>query len=159
MSDLAQAERALERAAHQENVWPDLRLFVDTIRELADDPQRLRTPEAEQFLRSTAPRLSDASLALGSLIHEAEGLVGQEFFGNEWLGVCERRTDIEWLRTLYRELLGEDIDFLLDVESLDDMIRQKGEHEGGNVAPDRIPKSVPASHWWWWYPKSPPEQR
>ena len=56
----------------------------------------------------------------------------------------ERRLQI--LQTLF---------FAIGRETVDDLLRQKGDHEGG-LRPEQIPPGTPTSHWWWWYPAPPP---
>jgi hypothetical protein len=69
---------------------------------------------------------------------------------DEWRYVCERRSSIEFLKTLFDV---SEMEERLDTEEVDDLLRDRGGEEGpANV----VPEGIPNSHWWWWYPKQPP---
>lgn len=100
------------------------------------------------------PLVEDARVALGQYVSGVERFIDQEFYGDEWYGVAERRSKIEFIRTLYRDLLDVDWESFLAIENIDHVLKQRGDIEGP-VALERIPPGTPLSHWWWWYPKDP----
>ena len=110
----------------------------------------------QQFLRETTPLLRKAYLPLGDYISTLERLVGQELYGDDWFRICQRRSEIEFVQDLYKDLGEIEWNIFLDVENVDYMLKRCGDEEGP-VARERVPPGTPASHWWWWYPQNPPE--
>ncbi|WP_299150683.1 hypothetical protein [uncultured Tateyamaria sp.] len=70
----------------------------------------------------------------------------QELTGNDWITICQRRSNIEAFNDLFADHVADDK--LIDTEELDDDIRAKAEFEA-MPNPDRTPSDLPASHWWW----------
>ena len=153
--ELAAACDALRRASSEDRVTDDLRDYLDIVAKLSRDPQETTSPEFQGFVRETAPLVEGARVALGQYVSGVERFIGQEFYGDEWYGVAERRSKIEFVRTLYHDLLDVDWESFLAIDNLDHVLKQRGNIEGP-VAPERIPSGTPLSHWWWWYPRDPP---
>lgn len=143
--------RSVERAEDVISVFMRhlyrLGLEVDTV-----DPGELGI-----FLKDTSRLILEASNPLHCYLFDAENILTNEFYDNEWIRVCQKRSTIEFLRYLYFDYIDTDWDLFMDCENLDDMLSQKGDFEGGWVDP--IPKGIPVSHWWWWYPEKPPAHR
>ncbi len=109
----------------------------------------------DQFVAATAPSIADARAALVDYMLALDELVTSTFYGDEWLEACVRRSRLESARVLWAAQLGGPGAPFIDCETLDDLLRQKGDHEGG-LRLDQIPPGTPTSHWWWWYPSAPP---
>jgi hypothetical protein len=153
--DLTTAREALRIASSDTSATDDLRTFLEVVTKICRDPAAAASPEFRQFIRDTSPLIDEARVPLGKHIRETERFIAQEFHGDEWYGVAERRSEIEFVRTLYNGLSNSSHSAFTDVENLDHILKQKGDQEGP-VASERIPTVTPSSHWWWWYPKLPP---
>lgn len=111
--------------------------------------------DRDGFIEAAAPHLDAAKFAIAGCVDRLDRLLTTTFYGDEWQWACEQRSRLEALRTLWPGPLDEVGLFFFDVEGVDDLLRQKGRHEGG-LRPDQIPPGTPTSHWWWWYPAPPP---
>jgi len=152
MFDVAEA---LRRAANEPDVTDDLHAFLDALAAYGREPAQLATGDGRESLWQTAPLIQAARIPLHHYLDSAERFARQEFYGDDWRGAAERRSKLEFVRSLYLELTDVDWDTFLDTEDLDHVLRGKGQDEGG-LSPDQVPFGTPASHWWWWYPQSPP---
>jgi len=149
------AVEALHRAANEPMVSDDLHAFLEALAGYGRDPAQLATHDGREFLRQTAPLIQAARVPSHDYLDSAERLARQEFHGDEWRGAAERRSKLEFIRNLYRDLTEVDWDTFLDAEDLDRVLRGKGQDEGA-LSADQIRSGTPASHWWWWYPQNPP---
>lgn len=157
MIDFAQANDALRRASTDE-VTDELLEFLGAVADLGRDPALAASPDAKAFLQDTAPLIRPRRVALHEYVATAERIARQEFHGDDWRRLCERRSTIELVRSFYRDLVDVDWDeSFMDVSDLDHVMRGKGEEEGF-LKPEQIPANTPRSHWWWWAPKPPPDQ-
>ena len=111
--------------------------------------------DREAMVAAAAPLMADIKPALTAYGDRLERLLLSTFHGHEWVAACERRTRLEAVCTLWADQLVGLEPLSVDRESLDDLLRQKGESEG-YLRPDQIPPGTPTSHWWWWYPAPPP---
>jgi hypothetical protein len=152
------AVEALRRAANEPMVSDDLNAFLEALAEYGRAPSQLATDDGRGFLRQTASLIQAARVPLHDYLDSAERFARQEFYGDEWRGAAERRSKLEFVRTLYRELTDVDWETFLDTEDLDHVLRGKGLDEGG-LSSDQVPAGTPHSHWWWWYPKLPPDEQ
>lgn len=120
---------------------------------LERDPSHCTSPELRQFVDDSASALYDQSTAL--LFHPSNIVrrFQETWYTDEWVQLCKVRSGLQYLIELYRDT--QLIDFLrsLEVDYVDDFIRSQG-HEG-YLDDDKIPRSIPRSHWWWWYPDPP----
>lgn len=155
---LTTAREALRAASSDTMVTDDLRTYLEIVAKTCRDPAAAGGHEFRQFIRDTAPLIEEARVPLGKYVRETERFIAQEFYGDEWYGVAERRSQIEFARTLYKDLANISHSAFMDVENLDHVLKQRGDQEGP-VASERIPPGTPLSHWWWWYPKPPPDER
>jgi hypothetical protein len=129
--------------------------FLDAVAALGRDAKRLESSEGRVFLHATAPFVRGARVELHEYVDDTERMARQEFYGDDWRRLCERRSTIEFVRTLYRDLVDVDWDeTFMDVYELDRVLRNKGEDEGF-LKPDQILAGTPTSQWWWWLPKVP----
>ncbi|MBP8807882.1 MAG: hypothetical protein KBG48_14625 [Kofleriaceae bacterium] len=111
--------------------------------------------DREAMVAAAAPLVADNEGGLAAALNALEGLLTSTFYDQEWRWACERRSKLEAVRTLWAEQLGGPGAPYLDCEGVDDLLRRKGDHEGG-LRPEQIPPGTPTSHWWWWYPATPP---
>jgi hypothetical protein len=152
MIDFAQVTAALQRASAENEVTEDLLAFFDAMADLGRDPTLVTSSDGRAFLHGTAPIVRSARVPLHEYVADTERMARQEFYDDEWRRLCERRTKIEFVRTLYRDLVDVDWDeSFMDVFELDRVLRHKGDEEAF-LKPDQIPPGTPSSHWWWWYP-------
>jgi hypothetical protein len=111
--------------------------------------------DREAMIAAATPHMANIRPALTAYGDRLERLLMSTFYDQEWIAACERRTRLEAVCTLWAEHLVGLEPLSVDRESLDELLRDKGEHEGG-LRPEQIPPGTPTSHWWWWYPASPP---
>lgn len=156
--ELTEARDALRSASTETTVTDDLRTYFDIMARICRDPHAAVSREFCEFIRETVPLIEAARVPLGKYMREAERFIAQEFYSDEWYGVAERRSQIEFVRSLYTDIAKIAYSAFMDVENIDDMLKQRGDQEGP-VALERIPPGTPSSHWWWWYPKQPPDER
>src|SRR5512140_990998 len=123
MSDAAEA---LHRAVRERKVSDDLLAFLDVLAECGRDSSQLDTDDGREFLRQTAPLIRAARVPLHDYLDSAERFARQEFYGDEWRGAADRRSKLEFVRDLYRELTDVDWDTFLDTEDLDHVLCGKG---------------------------------
>lgn len=145
----------LRCAGEAADVTEDLLEFLEAVDVLGRDPARRESPQGQAFLSDTARLISDAGVSLDKYVVDAAryARASSEWSGDEWYSLCKRRSRIEFVRELYRELAPVDWDVsFMDVDDLDHVLRSVGQREGG-VDPARIPPGTPHSHWWWWYPQ------
>jgi hypothetical protein len=109
----------------------------------------------DEFVGNAAPYVDAARSALVEYMLSLDELLTTTFYGDEWIAACERRSRLQAACSLWAEELGGPGAPHLDCETVDDLLRQKGDHEGG-LRPEQIPPGTPTSHWWWWYPAPPP---
>ncbi len=150
------AAEALRRAANEPMASDELNAFLEALASYGRETSQLATDDGREFLRQTAPLIQAARVPLHDYLDSAERFTRQEFYGDEWRGAVERRSKLEFVRALYRELTDVDWDTFLDTGDLDHVLHGKGQDEGG-LSSDQIPAGTPSSHWWWWYPRNPPE--
>jgi hypothetical protein len=153
---LVSTAAALQRAIDDNEVTDDLRVYLANLAELGRGTEQPKSSDAQQFLKETAPLLRKAYLPLGDYISSLERYLSQEFYGDEWFRIVQRRSELEFVRDLYKDVADVDWDVFLDFENVDHMLKNAGNEEGP-VAVDRVPLGTPPSHWWWWYPKTPPD--
>jgi hypothetical protein len=154
---LASTAAALQRAIGDNEATDDLRLFLHNLAELGRGLEKLGRGDVQDFLKETAPILRKAYLPLGDYISTLERLLSQQFWGDDWFRIVERRSELEFLHDVYKDVTDIAWDVFLDVENVDHMLKNAGGEEGP-VATERVPPGTPFSHWWWWYPKSPPSE-
>jgi len=144
----------LRRAGDDNDATADLREFLDAVEALGLDSARQQSPEGRAFLEETAPLLANARVSLGRYIEECSRFAraGNEWSGDEWFSLCKRRSKIEFVRELYRDVAVDLGESFMDSEDLDITVRAAGDDEGG-LDPSRIPPGMPRSHWWWWFPE------
>lgn len=139
---------------------PSLLRFLEWLAALGRGRVVLPRDERERLLAESAPVLVKGLRHVLPYIFETLGIFMGTWYADEWTWACERRSRIEFLRTLYQGAISEDeLDYWLDaeqLEELDDCLEERGKVEGG-LTPDEIPAGTPPSHWWWWYPAQPPE--
>jgi hypothetical protein len=148
-----EALTALRNAAAKDmsaatDLWPFLTVAVAIVRGDA-------TYDRVAFVTAAAPHIAPAELAIAGCVDRLESLLVSTFYSDEWLSACERRSQLEALRTFWPQALEQMGLLFFDCEGVDDLLRRKGDHEGG-LRPEQIPPGTPTSHWWWWYPASPP---
>lgn len=111
--------------------------------------------DRDRLVQGAAPHVAAAERAVAACVSTLEHRLMCTFYGDEWVWVCENRSRIEALRTLWPEPIARLFPLYFDIETVDDLLRQKGAHEGG-LRDDQIPKGTPTSHVWWWLPGEPP---
>lgn len=111
--------------------------------------------DRDAMITAAAPLVPEVRAGLTAYGDRLERLLLATFYGDEWAAACERRTRLEAVFSLWAAQLAGLEPMSVDREALDDLLRQKGDHEGG-LRPDQIPPGTPTSHWWWWYPAAPP---
>lgn len=150
-SDLLKEVNKLDRAENTINQ------FMKHLSMIGQKEISVDEDELDMFLKETSGMILDASMHLHKYLFDTEKILMNEFYGDEWVKVCQLRSSIEYLKNMYYDYIDPDWNLFLDCEDLDDMLEQKGDYEGGGV--EHIPDGVPVSHWWWWYPEEPPENR
>lgn len=91
---------------------------------------------------------------LGDHLTGVERMFGRRWWGDEWAVACRTRSFVESLVAMAPAALAQVIEREVDLEELDEMLRLRGESEGG-LTTDEIPSGTPPSHWWWWLPGQP----
>lgn len=110
----------------------------------------------DEFVATARPAVPAARNALVDYMLALDGFITATFYGDEWRLACERRSKLEAARMLWAEELGGPGAPHVDCETVDDLLQQKGQHEG-HLSSAEIPPGTPTSHWWWWYPAAPPD--
>jgi len=151
---LRQTADLLLKREDQDNIEDSISQFMENLSRIGRGEMKIEREELNSFLKDTAPLVNDASLPLHQYLFRTENILTNEFYGDEWNKVCSRRSNIEFLREMYHDYFDPDWNLFLDCENLDDMLRQKGDYEGG-LSESQIPAGTPSSHWWWWYPEKP----
>jgi hypothetical protein len=111
--------------------------------------------DREAMIAAATPHMANIRPALTAYGDRLESLLMSTFYSDEWMSACERRSQLEALRTFWPQALEQMGLLFFDCEGVDDLLRRKGDHEGG-LRPEQIPPGTPTSHWWWWYPAPPP---
>lgn len=145
----------LRQAGDANCVTDDLVEFLGEVEKIGRDPAIRQSSETQTLLRETASLIANARVSLGAYVDETARLAraGVDWSGDQWRSLCKRRSAIEYVRELYRDIASVDWDVsFMDTDDLDIAIRGIGDDEGGLDAA-RIPSGTPASHWWWWYPQ------
>lgn len=143
----------LKNKNNREEMEESVRQFFGNLGRIGQGEIKLTDSEIKTFLSETSSLMNAASLTLHRYLFATEVMLTNEFYGDEWISVCKRRSNIEFLRNLYHDVFDPDWNFFLNCENLDDMLQQKGDFEG-RLPEDQIPEGIPTSHWWWWYPGS-----
>ena len=131
--------------------------FLEWVADLGRERVVLSNAERERFTAESAPLLAKGLRHIFEFINDCERILLRDWYDDEWIQVCERRSRIEFLRTLYQGAMpAGEFEYWLDTENLDDLIQQAGRSEGG-LEPGEIPEGTPSSHWWWWHPARPSE--
>ncbi len=125
--------------------------FFENLSVIGREESKISENEKKEFLSKTSSLVNGASRSLHTYLFDTEGILLNEFHGNEWIRVCKRRSNIEFLRSLYHDYFDPDWSLFLDCENLDYMLKQKGDFEGG-LSDNEIPEGTPPAHWWWWHP-------
>jgi hypothetical protein len=130
--------------------------LVDVGRALRAEPALRAEADVDLFLRESGHQLAFLHPAVDHYraitAHQAHG--GWDG-GVEWERLLRRRSALQFSGELYG---GTDYDGffdLLELDEVDDVIRDRGRSEGfPNSFP--VPADIPPTHWWWWYPRTPP---
>lgn len=109
----------------------------------------------DEFVDSVRTTIPAARAVLVDYLLALDEYITAPFYGDEWREACARRSKLEAVRTLWADELGGLGAPYIDCETVDDLLQQKGQHEGHLPGAD-IPAGTPSSHWWWWYPDPPP---
>lgn len=141
------------------------------LRAAAEDPDELRlrpllelalavvrgdpTIDHHRLVDGATPYLSASGFAVAACVSNIEHRLTCTFYSDEWVHVCAARSRVEALRTLWPGVSASLSPLFLDTEVADDMLRQKGAHEGW-LRDGEIPSGTPVSHFWWWLPREPP---
>ena len=141
------------------------------LRAAAEDPDELRlrpllelalavvrgdpTIDHHRLVDGATPYLSASGFAVAACVSNIEHRLTCTFYSDEWVHVCVARSRVEALRTLWPGVSASLSPLFLDTEVADDMLRQKGAHEGW-LRDGEIPSGTPVSHFWWWLPREPP---
>ena len=75
-------------------------------------------------------------------LNKVENVLEKSFDGDEWIGVCIDRTNIEAFNKMFGSIVEP-----LNVEEIDELMNQKKEIV---MSKDR-PLNIPQSHWWWFF--------
>jgi hypothetical protein len=114
------------------------------------DPRVAASIPVRLFFEATPSRLFRLVLALGLFVTRTTYLLASNWEDDEWRYVCERRSSIEFLRTIFDV---SEMEELIDTGEVDELINERGKEEGPVKS---VPEGIPDSHWWWWYPNQPP---
>lgn len=122
----------------------DVKRFVRWFEEQArQDPERM----AHWVVRHEEELVGIIDLLVDHLA-DVEQMFGREWWDDEWTSACQTRSFFQWLEGMAPKDLQAVIDRDVDLEELDEMLRARGETEGGLTAEER-PSGTPSTHWWW----------
>jgi hypothetical protein len=120
-----------------------MRTFFELGRALGQEPVLAKDPAVSSFLKEAQERIDRLFLSLDMYVMRTEYLLASAWEHEEWFVVCERRSAIEFVKTLL------DVpENALDTTEIDAQIVERGREESirplGGVEP-----GIPQSHWWW----------
>ncbi len=75
-------------------------------------------------------------------LNKVENVLEGSFEGDEWIGACIDRTNIEAFNKMFESIVDP-----LDTEDIDDLMNQKKEI----IMSKDKPLNIPQSHWWWFF--------
>lgn len=158
---LAGTLRKARQATPGEASFDIVAQFLDGLftvgRALTEDPALRDEADVRLFLQETGQQLPFLHPAVDQYramtAHQAYG--GWEG-GVEWERLLRRRSALQFLGDLYGGTAYDGFFDLLELDDLDELIRDRGRSEG---FPDSypLPADIPVTHWWWW-PRTPPER-
>lgn len=128
----------------------DVVSFVRWFEEQArQDPDRM----AHWVVRHEEELVGIIDLLVDHLV-DVEQMFGRQWSGDEWTAACQTRSFFQWLEDMAPKALQAVFERDVDLEELDEMLRARGQSEGGLTA-EEIPSGTPTSHAWWWLPGEP----
>lgn len=153
---LAEARTAASGDAERAAVARFLDGILTVGRALTEDPELRDEADVALFLQESGSQLTFLHTAVDdyrvTAAHESYGTWED---GGEWERLLERRSSLQFARDLYRGTPYDGYADLLELDELDDVVRDRGRSDG--FPPSRpVPTGTPTSHWWWWWPGSPP---
>lgn len=152
---LAQAREAPSGDEERAAVARFLDGLLTVGRALTAHPELRAEADVALFLQESGSHLAH----LHTAVDHYRAMAAHESYGawedGEWERLLERRSSLQLAGDLYRGTPYDGYADILELDDLDDLIRDRGRSEGFPPS-HAVPPDIPTSHWWWWWPGSPP---
>jgi len=107
-----------------------------------------QSPIVAQWISASRPLIERNLTGIVVYVANTEESIPDALEYGGWAGICEHRSALEFLFDFFQ---GAQPGLTYDVLGLDTLDEELHKFAfDGYIEPDRVPTSIPHSHWWWY---------